>query len=195
MWQLLIPIGLALGGGIYFAGKPISDAGWQRIYYRQYQRHLTPAEVAAAQRGEVVEKIHKKYGDIWHSYFDQGPLRVRWQNGRYQFTPHSTWVRLSKHGQLQAENIYTTTADSVPYKGIWKNYRPDGSLEFVNYQLPAMFDGDSVTHNVVVQFGYQTPADTLSVHHMYSRSGGRAVREFWSRDVRGQQPMPEGWKP
>lgn len=195
MWPLLLPIGLLLGTGIYFGSKPISAAGWQRIHYREYSQRLTPAEAAAAQRGEVVDKVHKKYGDIWHSYYDQGPLQVRWQNGRYQFTPHGTWVRLSKHGQLQAENIYTTKADGLPYAGLWKNYRPDGSLEFVLYGMPETLDGDSVTHSVFVQFGQQIPADTLFVHHSYTRPDMRTVREFWSRDALGQQPMPAGWKP
>lgn len=64
MWQVLLPIGAALGAGIYFLSQPISDVGWQRIHYREYRRHLTPAETAAAQRGETVEKTHKVYGDM-----------------------------------------------------------------------------------------------------------------------------------
>lgn len=195
MWQLFLPIGIVLGTGIYFLGKPISDAGWQRINYREYSRHLTKEEIAAAQRGETVEKTHKVYGDIWHSYYDEGPLQVKWADGRYQFTPHGTWHRLSRHGQLQAENIYTTPADRVTYKGIWKQYRPDGSLDFVMYGLPETLNGDSVNHTLTVQFGRQIPADTLYVQHYYARKDGRTVRQFLARDTKGRQPLPEGWKP
>lgn len=195
MWQLLLPIGVIVGAGIYFLGKPISDAGWQRINYREYQRHLTKEEAAAAQRGEILEKTHKVYGDVWHSYYDEGPLRVKWVGGRYQFTPHGTWRRLSRHGQLQAENIYTSSADNKLYKGVWKQYRPDGSLDFVMYGLPEILNGDSVNHTVTVQFGPQIPADTLYVQHYYTRKDGRTVRQFLARDTKGRQPLPEGWKP
>lgn len=195
MWQLLIPIGLVLGAGAYFVNKPFSIAFVKRMQHREYERHLTPAEAEAAQRGEVVEKVHKKYGDIWHSYYDQGALRVRWQNGRYQFTPHGTWVRLSKHGKLEAENIYTTAADSLPYEGLWKNYRADGSLDFAMYGLREVLNGDSVVHSVFVQFSQTAPVDTLAVLHQYIRLDGRTMHQFWSRDARGQQPMPMGWKP
>lgn len=109
--------------------------------------------------------------------------------------PYGRWARLSRHGQLLAENIYSTPANGVSYKSIWKNYRPDGSLEFVMYGVLEIFNGDSVTHSIIVQFGHQTPADTLYVNHGYVRPDGRTVRQFFSQDVSGRRPMPAGWKP
>ncbi|PJJ60010.1 hypothetical protein [Hymenobacter chitinivorans] len=159
----------------------------------EFRRHLTASEKAILARGDTVGKVHKAYQDVWHSSYDQGPLRVESRGGKtYKFTPYGHWQRLSKQGQLQADFYYPNPGSRDTY---WREYLPDGSLDFILYSLPAVLNGDSVTETRMVYFTRTSPQDTAVVTHSFSK-GNKLIKgaDYLSYDTRGRRPAPQDSK-
>ncbi|SMB79791.1 hypothetical protein SAMN00120144_4222 [Hymenobacter roseosalivarius DSM 11622] len=187
-WPVLVALVVALGGGIYFLAQPLP------LDYKngEYRRHLTPAEEAALLRGEVVEKTHKAYQSIWHTYYDQGPLRVaRSATGKLAFTPHGHWQRLTKTGRVEAD-FYQ---QAIYPEAAWRQYLANGQPNFTMYTIPTLLAGDSVVENRFVQFKATAAGDTAYVQHWFTKGTKEVRPAYFSFDWRGEKPVPPGWKP
>ncbi|UOQ70520.1 hypothetical protein [Hymenobacter cellulosilyticus] len=183
----LVTLGVVGGGILLLQHIPLGP----NYQDGEFRRHLTASEKAALARGDTVEKVHKAYQDVWHTYYDQGPLRVEPLGGKkYKFTPYGHWQRLSKQGQFQADMHYRNPLRDT----YWREYLPDGSLDFILYSLPAVVDGDTVTESRMVYFTLVGAKDTAFVSHSFSK-GNKEVKGFYfSRDTQGKRPMPKEWK-
>ncbi|GAB3730739.1 hypothetical protein GCM10027594_12760 [Hymenobacter agri] len=186
-WLLYLLIAVALGGGVYALSRPLP------LDYKngEYRRHLTRAEKATLAAGQPVEKIHKAYQSIWHTYYDQGPLRITpGPNGTYRFAPHGEWKRLKTTGEVEA----TFTPGNKPGLDYWHQLRPDGQPDYDLYSVPTVLAGDSVIEGRIVYFRWLRPTDTAYVTHFYRRGNKEVGKQFNSFDAAGKRPVPPGWQ-
>ncbi|WP_157547675.1 hypothetical protein [Hymenobacter sp. DG25A] len=183
-WPTIVAIVIALSGGVFLLSRPLP------VDYKngEYRRHLTKVEKAALQRGEVVEKTHKAYQTVWKSYYDQGPLRIALdRSGKYTFTPHGRWQRLTKQGRLEADSY----PKAVYPEASWRQYLANGQLDFAMYDLPTVFEGDSIVETRIVQFRYSNPLDTAYVQHMFSKGNKEVTPSTFSFDGAGRKLIPQ----
>ncbi|GAA3927283.1 hypothetical protein [Hymenobacter algoricola] len=179
---------LVVGGGILTLQHiPLPE----NFKDKEYAHHLTRDEKAALAQGDTVLKVHKAYQTIWKTYSDQGPLRVvPAGKGQYRFEPYGRWQRLSKQGRVEADWGFTKNSP----ESYWRQYRPDGSLDFMLYSVPAVSEADTVVDTRMVYFTLGSSKDTAVVAHSFSKGNKEVKKPFFSYDSRGKRPVPAGWQ-
>jgi hypothetical protein len=188
-WPILIGIAVALAGGIYLLSRPL-PADFQN---NEYRHHLTRAEKAALQRGETIDKVHKAYQTVWRDYYDQGRLRVSvGPDHRYHYQPYGEWQRLTTKGRLMAEFNPSGAYD----QSYWREYWPDGSVQFYSYTVPLVEAGDTIEYTRYVNFAPGSRDTAYVHHHFHNKRTNKDARPGWaSFDTQGRRRVPEGWKP
>lgn len=185
-WTIIVALTVALTGGIFLLSRPLPE-NWRD---GEYRRHLTKAEKGALKRGEVLQKTHKAYQDVWKSKYDEGPLRIIPQpNGKYQFKPYGEWKRVTKTGLLQAQ----FNPSLSPSEFYWREYNPDGSTQSYHYTTRMMVGNDTVNHNRVIVFRGGNTADTAFVQHFFShiKTNKTALPNKTTFDSQGLRPVPK----
>ena len=156
----------------------------------EYLRHLTAIEKAALAKGQPVLKAHRAYNNIWKTGYHEGPLRVEPQSaGKLKFIPHGHWQQFDE-GHLSSTSDYKS-----PHNSTTRIYNEIGEVTDLIEECPVIVNGDSAVEVRLIYLNLEKLTDILFVNHWFRSFAGKPVgKDYWSFDVKGKRPVPEGWK-